>query len=93
MAALSEDRIPVIVGVGEIVDRPKEIADGLGIKGGVYGCRMTGGGFGGCAIALVQTELVEAITEKIAIDYRKQTGIGATIFVTRPAAGATIVKG
>ncbi len=29
MAALSEDRIPVIVGVGEIVDRPKEIADGL----------------------------------------------------------------
>jgi acetyl-CoA C-acetyltransferase len=29
MAALSEDRIPVIVGVGEIVDRPKEITDGL----------------------------------------------------------------
>ncbi len=28
-AALPEDRIPVIVGVGEIVDRPKEIADGL----------------------------------------------------------------
>ena len=26
---LPEDRIPVIVGVGEIVDRPKEIADGL----------------------------------------------------------------
>ncbi len=27
--ALNEERIPVIVGVGEIVDRPKEIADGL----------------------------------------------------------------
>src|SRR5271167_4242878 len=26
---LNEDRIPVIVGVGEIVDRPKDIADGL----------------------------------------------------------------
>jgi len=26
---IPEDRIPVIVGVGEIVDRPKEIADGL----------------------------------------------------------------
>ena len=26
---VSEDRIPVIVGVGEITDRPKEIADGL----------------------------------------------------------------
>jgi acetyl-CoA C-acetyltransferase len=29
MATIPEDRIPVIVGVGEIVDRPKEIADGL----------------------------------------------------------------
>jgi acetyl-CoA C-acetyltransferase len=29
MAIQNEDRIPVIVGVGEIVDRPKEIADGL----------------------------------------------------------------
>jgi acetyl-CoA C-acetyltransferase len=29
MANIPEDRIPVIVGVGEIVDRPKEIADGL----------------------------------------------------------------
>jgi galactokinase len=75
------------------LDAIVEIADGLGIKGGVYGCRMTGGGFGGCAIALVQTELVEVITEKLSIDYRKKTGIGATIFVTRPAAGATIVKG
>src|SRR6266581_2010288 len=28
-AQVSEDRIPVIVGVGEITDRPKEIADGL----------------------------------------------------------------
>jgi galactokinase len=70
-----------------------EIAEGIGIKGGVFGCRMTGGGFGGCAIALVQTEFVEAITEKLTIDYRKKTGIAATIFVTRPAAGATIVKG
>src|SRR5215468_3574853 len=26
---IPEDRIPVIVGVGEIIDRPKEIADGL----------------------------------------------------------------
>ena len=28
-AMLPEDRIPVIVGIGEIVDRPKEITDGL----------------------------------------------------------------
>lgn len=75
------------------LDALVEIAEGLGIKRGVFGCRMTGGGFGGCTVALVQTELVEAISAKFAADYKKKTGIEATIFVTRPAAGATIVKG
>jgi len=70
-----------------------EIAEGIGYKGGIYGCRMTGGGFGGCAVALVKTELVEAISQKIAADYKKKTKIEATIFVSRPAAGATVIKG
>ena len=75
------------------LDAVVEIAEGIGIKGGVFGCRMTGGGFGGCTVALVRTELVEAISAKLATDYKKKTGIDATIFVTRPAAGATVVKG
>ncbi len=70
-----------------------EIAEGIGFKGGIYGCRMTGGGFGGCAVALVKTELVEAISKQIAADYKKKTKIEATIFVSRPAAGATVIKG
>ena len=69
-----------------------EIAGDIGLKGGIYGCRMTGGGFGGCAVALVKTELVEPISERIAADYKKQTKIEATIFVSRPAAGATVIK-
>ena len=69
-----------------------EIAQEIGEKGGVYGCRMTGGGFGGCAVALVKTELVEAISNQIAADYKKRTKIEATIFVSRPAAGATVIK-
>lgn len=77
----------------EELDDVVEIAEGIGTKGGVFGCRMTGGGFGGCAVALVQTELIEAISEKISADYKKKTGIEATIFITRPATGATIVKG
>jgi galactokinase len=75
------------------LDAIVEIAEGIGIKGGIFGCRMTGGGFGGCTIALVQTEQIEAISAKFATDYKAKTGIEATIFVTRPAAGATIVKG
>ena len=69
-----------------------EIAQGIGLKGGIYGCRMTGGGFGGCAVALVKTELVETISAQIAADYKKKTRIEATIFVSRPAAGATVIK-
>ena len=70
-----------------------EIAEDIGFKGGVYGCRMTGGGFGGCAVALVKADAVDAITKKIAADYQAKTGIEATIFASRPAAGATIIKG
>lgn len=75
------------------LDAIVEIAEAIGLKGGVFGCRMTGGGFGGCAVALVQAELIDSISDRIAADYKKKTGIEATIFTTRPAAGATIVKG
>ena len=74
------------------LDAVVEIAEAIGEKGGVYGCRMTGGGFGGCCVALVKTIAVDAITKKIATDYKVKTGINATIFSSRPAAGATILK-
>jgi galactokinase len=76
----------------EELDVVVEIAGDIGFKGGIYGCRMTGGGFGGCAVALVKTESVAAISRQIAADYKKRTGIEATIFVSRPAAGATVIK-
>jgi galactokinase len=74
------------------LDAVVAIAESIGIKGGVYGCRMTGGGFGGCAVALVKADAVEEISKKIAADYKKKTGIEATIFCSRPAAGATVLK-
>ena len=36
------------------LDAVVEAARELGVERGVYGCRMTGGGFGGCCVALVQ---------------------------------------
>jgi len=74
------------------LDAIVEIAGTIGVKGGIYGCRMTGGGFGGCTVALVKTENVEAITKQISADYKKKTKIDAAIFVSRPAAGATVIK-
>jgi galactokinase len=75
------------------LDAVVEIGEEIGLIGGVYGCRMTGGGFGGCTVALVKAGDVDAITKKIAADYKTKTGIEATIFSSRPAAGATIIKG
>jgi galactokinase len=75
------------------LDAVVEIAESIGQKGGVYGCRMTGGGFGGCCVALVKASAVKPITIQMADDYRAKTGIQAAIFSSRPAAGATILKG
>jgi galactokinase len=69
------------------------IAQGIGLGGGVFGCRMTGGGFGGCAVALVRAGSVAAISEKISTDYERMTKLKPTLFVSRPAAGATLLQG
>jgi galactokinase len=53
---------------------------------------MTGGGFGGCCVALVKAGAVAAISQQIAAEYKARTGIDSTIFSSRPAAGATILK-
>jgi galactokinase len=58
----------------------------------VIGCRMTGGGFGGCAVALVKAQATESIMKQLAEAYEKRTRIKPTLFVSRPAAGATVIK-
>src|SRR5262249_4229971 len=73
------------------LDAVVEIARAIGIPGGVFGCRMTGGGFGGCTVSLVQSDKVGAISNRIEAEYEQQTGIKPTLFVSRPAAGATVL--
>jgi galactokinase len=55
---------------------------------GVYGARMTGGGFGGSTINLVAAESVEKFGTAIAERYHAATGIAAGIYVTDAAEGA-----
>jgi galactokinase len=43
-------------------------------------------------VALVNTNEVDAVIRKIAADYQRLTAIQATQFVSRPAAGATVLK-
>jgi galactokinase len=84
-------RIDYAVSCPEL-DAVVESAQDMGPQGGVFGCRMTGGGFGGCAVALIQTGQQEAIANEIAARYRRRTGIAATLFASRPAQGACLIE-
>ena len=74
------------------LDTAVAVAQRIGREGGVFGCRMTGGGFGGCAVALIETGAQDAIVREIAAGYLQRTGIEATLFVSRPAEGANVIS-
>lgn len=52
------------------------------------GARMTGGGFGGCVIALAPNERVAAVVKAISDQYRTPEGLPADVFVCQASAGA-----
>jgi galactokinase len=74
------------------LDAVVEIARSLGESEGVLGCRMTGAGFGGCAVSLVRTDAVKPITRKLDEAYEIKCHNQVSIFSTRPAAGAKVLK-
>ncbi|MDQ3711485.1 MAG: galactokinase [Acidobacteriota bacterium] len=55
---------------------------------GVFGARMTGGGFGGSTVNLVQREFLDEFTEKVSIEYRNQAQIETDVYISNPADGA-----
>jgi galactokinase len=55
---------------------------------GVYGARMTGGGFGGATINLVDARHAGEFKEKMAKSYQKETGLVPQIYICKPAEGA-----
>ena len=59
---------------------------------GVYGSRMTGGGFGGCTVTLCTPESVAAITETFETSFYDRFGKRPTFFATRPADGARVIS-
>jgi len=61
-----------------------------GVIGGTGGVRMTGGGFGGCVVALAPQALVPAVERAIAQKYPATSGLEATVYVCRASAGAGI---
>ena len=68
-----------------------EIAEDIGYAGGIYGCRMTGGGFGGCCVALLPEAAVPAARAAVAAQYRAPNGDAATVYVCHASAGVGLV--
>lgn len=58
------------------------------LAGGALGARMTGGGFGGCAIALVRKDDVSAVEQRVQSAYDRRGWRPADIFVATPSRGA-----
>jgi galactokinase len=61
-------------------------------RDGVYGARMTGGGFGGCTVNLVATEHVEEFRERVAKTYEEVTKLKPEIYICNASNGAEEVN-
>lgn len=70
--------IDILVGLAQTVE-------------GVYGSRMTGGGFGGCTVSLVEASAVDRASQILTDGYRVATGLDAEIFVCAPSDGAGLI--
>ncbi len=55
---------------------------------GVIGARMTGGGFGGCMVSIVEKSAVGGFTESVAAGYEAKTGLKPSFIRVRPGDGA-----
>ena len=59
---------------------------------GCFGARMTGAGFGGCAVALVTTANVSAFVRWVSKEYAMACGKSAQLYVTPAVAGASVIE-
>ena len=85
-ASMRDDFEITVPEIDTLVDMVKGV---IGNQGGV---RMTGGGFGGCIVALVPPTFVDAITAEVNAKYQAATGLQATIYVCKAMAGAGVIN-
>ena len=68
------------------------LADIASATPGAYGARMTGGGFGGCVVALVEAGKAEAFMTTVTRAYEQKTGLRPFAFACHPGPGVALVK-
>ena len=72
-------------------DALNAIVDAARREDGCYGARMTGGGFAGCAVALVDVNQAEHFATAVAGTYQNNTGLTPAIYVCRATNGAEVI--
>lgn len=85
-ASMRDDFEITVSEIDTLVAMVKEV---IGERGGV---RMTGGGFGGCVVALVPHDLVASVQAVVDANYEAQTGLKAAIYVCQAVDGAGLVE-
>jgi galactokinase len=70
--------LDILVGIAKTID-------------GVYGARLTGGGFGGAMLTMLKTDAHEKFRETVVREYKKQTGHDTVVHFAKIADGAKIV--
>ncbi|WP_425509202.1 galactokinase [Vibrio ziniensis] len=85
-ASMRDDFEITVKEIDALVDIVKDV---IGEQGGV---RMTGGGFGGCIVALVPPSLVDDVEKAVETLYPQQSGLTATFYVCQAKAGAGLIQ-
>ncbi|QKJ86433.1 Galactokinase [Paramixta manurensis] len=81
-ASMRDDFEITVPPIDSLVEIVKAV---IGDRGGV---RMTGGGFGGCVVALMPFDLVDRVQAAVAEKYEAQSGLKETFYVCKASPGA-----
>lgn len=73
------------------LDHLVALASEIGAAGGVFGARMTGGGFGGSTVTLCEADHAASIAASLVKSYKAEFGFAPEVFASRPAEGARML--
>jgi galactokinase len=58
---------------------------------GVLGARLTGAGFGGCTVNLVENQTIDELRRMVSARYERESGLQPCVYVCRPSGGLRVV--